>query len=108
MPIKDWKILESRTEVKMIEEKILIEKGTNLTNRIEKIEYEYCPCDFCLGRVIVKDYENYKKNGAIIKYRNPIGRKFPIALHSKCLKDALKDISEYYEKKEKTYGEKRT
>lgn len=106
MSVKDWKILESRTKVRMLEEKNLIEKGTNLTNRVEKIEYEYCLCDFCVGKVIVKDFENHKKNGAIIEYRNPIGRKFPIALHSKCLKDALKDISEYYEKKEKTYEEK--
>lgn len=100
MPIKDWSVCESRNKVRMIQHVETIEKGSNVTNRIEKTVYEFCVCDVCLGHVRIKDFGiKYPKNGAIIEFRNERGRKFPIALHNACFKKAIDDLNEYYSKK---------
>lgn len=100
MPIKDWSICEKRAEIKSILKKEVIEEGSNVTNKIERILYEFCICDVCLGEVRIKDFgKMYPKNGAIIYQRTPGGRKYPVAFHNKCFKKGIEDINEFYRKK---------
>lgn len=97
---KDWSYLETRYKPTILEEKEIIETGSNLINHTEKKLYEYCLCDYCLGKVIFKDSKQCKSNGRIFEYRNPRGRKFQMALHSKCLKPALIALNDFYERRD--------
>lgn len=99
---KDWSKFEIRGKVKIFPCYEIIEEGTNTTNRKQKYLYDFCICDACLGKVFLKEYgKEYKKNGAIINLKNPSGRSFELALHSKCLKQAMKDFNEYYNERKK-------
>ena len=101
MAIKNWSNLEFRKKLTIIEEYKTIEEGSNLCNAIKKKIYEYTLCDWCLGKIIIENFRKNKKNGGEIKYRTPSGVKFPLALHNKCLKEALKDIDKFYRERNK-------
>lgn len=97
MAIKDWAACQYREKVRIVPKKEIIEKGSNLCNKVEKVIYEFANCDVCLGEVRVRDFGNeYPKNGAIIFYKIPSGKSFPIVLHQKCLKKAVADLQKYF------------
>lgn len=100
MPIKNWSACENREKVLIIPKKEVIQEGSNVTRKIEKIIYEFCICDVCGGEVVIKDYgSGVPINGAIVYFKNPRGRKFPVILHSKCLKNGVAEINKYFEEK---------
>lgn len=96
--MKNWRHLDTRTEIREYEEvETIIEKIFSGTRKISKLKYKYYICDNCMQRVIITDFNDYKANGSIIQYRKPNGAKVPIVVHkNRCFKEAIESINNFY------------
>lgn len=103
--MKNWSVCEDR-KLKCFSMTRTIQQGSNVTKKKEELLYKYYMCDVCYLPVIVKYYEGYSINGGIIDYRKPSGNKLKIVLHNGCLKRALEELREYYEKGEEKNASK--
>ncbi len=94
---RNWAICEHREKLIKIPKKETVLTESNVNNRIEKHLYDYYLCDVCLREVRVDNFsKEYKRNGAIVRYRTPNGRKFDFVVHTSCFKEALQQLDDYY------------
>ena len=58
--------------------------------------YEYYICDYCGDKIILNKQKEDERKGGILNAPIKDFRDLKLALCSKCLKQALKEINEFY------------
>lgn len=86
-------ILYNRTTVPVYVKMKTIERGSSVVNTKKKKEYDFYKCDYCGAEIEIKEKRHEMEGGIAIIPRTITGRgELKLALCSKCLKPALKEL----------------